>query len=431
MKKKFLPLIALTCFCLSLLFPLTGCKGAKVGEHDWPNILGYFSNCPKYTVYDYQTEEAYTYIYAYGSLEDVVNGNDYSCSVYVSESFKYDDFDSSTITKMDYAYSYSTKNQEKFKITPTNGVWSDYDEYGNEISTTKREQVEYDAPITLYSWIINWARNNYSAFEISSETDNTLTYSATKLEEVDSECQKIYGNTSIKGLSLIFEKDVYSNDYYDDSSDLYKLDAISVKGQDGLLFAMKNIDSLISEGDYELVYKNFINSSNFTLKGGEGIDYGEYYFTKNAIKIYTPNNPNKSQQESYLVADYDNNSAKFIRKTEQSTWDVQEITISAFESRKQELMKVYFGGIFNDGLGRLKNFYDADTLKYVWVGNNIETAMIGYDLTFNNVKIAFNDNRHDIKEMTYDYKMSANNTSVTHHFKITSVGSTVVNIPQI
>ena len=94
-------------------------------------------------------------------------------------------------------------------------------------------------------------------------------------------------------------------------------------------------------------------------------------------------------------------------------------------------MKVYFGGIFNDGLGRLKNFYDADTLKYVWVGNNIETAMIGYDLTFNNVKIAFNDNRHDIKEMTYDYKMSANNTSVTHHFKITSVGSTVVNLPQV
>jgi hypothetical protein len=57
--------------------------------------------------------------------------------------------------------------------------------------------------------------------------------------------------------------------------------------------------------------------------------------------------------------------------------------------------------------------------------------MIGYDLTFNNVKIAFNDNRLDIKEMTYDYKMSANNTSVTHHFKITSVGSTVVNVPQI
>ncbi len=434
MKRKFLTFIISICLSLSTVFSLTGCKEAKIGERDWPNLLGYFSHCPNFTLYEYTTGKAFTYSYPRGNLETVLNGGDYLATVYVSNEFRGSGVDDSKIVSMDYSYSYDVEKQEKFLFTPINGMWNNYDEYGNVISTITKEQVEYDEPCKLYPWLINFARNNYSQFTKSYEDDNSLTYSLKEenLGAVTDEINKVYGETNVKGLSLIFEKDVYTQDYYDDSSDLYKLDAISVKGQDGLLFTMKNIDSTIFQGEFDLTMKNLMDKSNFTLKGGEGVDYGEYYFTKNAIKIYTPNNPDATQREGYLVADYENQTAKFIKKTPEGSWDVQNISLGAFENRKQELIKVYLGGIIN-GYGNFKKYSDVigNDGYPTWAGSNIQKAMIGYDLTYNNVKIKLMDNSRTIKEMTFDYVMTAGENSLTHHFELNNCGSTTVNIPQI
>ncbi len=435
MKTRFLTLMISICLSLSAVFSLAGCKEAKIGEQDWSNTLGYFSYCPSYTVYDYQTGNAFTYSYSRGNLETVLIGEDYLVNVYVSNEFRGYGVDDSRIVSMDYAYSYDVEMKEKKLLTPINGEWNNYDEYGNLISTITKEQVEYDEPCKLYVWLINFARNNYSQFTKSHEDDNSLTYSLKEenLGVITEECKKIYGETNVKGVSFIFEKDVYTQDYYSDSSDLYKLDAISVKGQEGLLFTIKNIDSTINQGEFDLTMKNLTDKSNFTLKGGEGVDYGEYYFTKNAIKIYTPNNPDATQREGYLVADYENQTAKFIKKTPEGSWDVQNISLNAFENRKQDLIKTYLGGIIN-GYGNFKQYSDVigNDGYPTWAGSNIQKAMIGYDLTYNNVKIKIADNpSYTIKEMTFDYVMSANNTSVTHKFKLTDSGTTTVSVPQI
>lgn len=434
MKKRFLTVIISICLSLTTVFSLTGCKEAKIGERDWPNLLGYFSHCPNFTLYEYTTGKAFTYSYSRGNLEEVLTEDDYLVNVYVSNEFRGYGVDDSRIVSMDYSYSYDVEKQEKFLFTPINKTWSGYDEDGNAISTTTKETVEYDEPCKLYPWLINFARNNYSQFTKSYEDDNSLTYSLKEenLGAVTDEIKKVYGEINVKGLSLIFEKDVFANDYYDDSSELYRLDAISVKGQDGLLFAMKNIDSTIFQGEFDLTMKNLMDKSNFTLKGGEGVDYGEYYFSKNAIKIYTPNNPDATQKEGYLVADYENQTAKFIKKTPEGAWEVQDISLGTFENRKQELIKVYLDGIIN-GFGNFKKYSDVigNDGYPTWVGSNIQKAMIGYDLTYNNVKIKLMDDYRTIKEMTFDYVMNANNNSVTHKFKLTDVETTIVSVPQI
>lgn len=434
MKKKILTFIISIClfFCTSL--SLLGCKETKIGEQDWLNQLGYFSNCPSYTVYEYQTRKAFTYVYPRGSLETVLNDGNYLATVYVSNEFEGFSIDDSKLISMDYAYTYEIEEQKKTKLTPINGTWNNYDKYGNVISTIEKEQVEFDEPCNFYPWLINFARNNYAFFDKGYEDNNIITYYLKEehFKTITEKCKEVYGEVNVMGLGLTFEKDVYSNSGYNDSSDLYRLDKIFVRDQNNLLFTMGNIGATILEGEFDLTMKDLVEKSNFTLKGGEGVDYGEYYFTENAIKIYTPNNPDESQREGYLIIDRENDSAKFISKNAQGSFEVQDISVGAFENRKQDLIKAYLNGIIN-GFGSFKHYLDDknNSSHPVWVANGIKTQLIGYDITYNNVKIAFANTSRDISNITFDYVINAGESSITHNFKLTNFGSTTVNVPKI
>lgn len=433
MKKKILSLITLICLSFSISASTIGCnKEAKIGEQDWFNSMVFYSYCPPFTLYEYELNTATTFSYYTGDIDEIINGDNCRLGMFVTEEFMGENIEDSKISNANFMFFVDMETQEIKKRTPVGGNWANYYCYGANKDTVYEEAVEYIAPPTLYAWIFRWAQSRYSQFSKSHETDSTITYSTTgDLSEFTAECQKTYPNASVKAVSLTFRKDFYSQDHVNDSSDCYKLDSIVVKGQDGLLFSMKDIDNVILKSEHDFVFDEFITLSNFTLKGGEGVDYGEYYFTKDSIRIYTPNNPNESQKEMYLIADFDNEKAKSITKTAQGSWDVQEISLGSFENRKQELIKVYLNGIINNGYGSLKSYSDVQNNDgyTVWVANEIRSQIIGYDITYKNVNIKFDD-YNKIKEMTFDYVMSAGENSITHKFKLTDGGTTTVNAPQ-
>ena len=221
------------------------------------------------------------------------------------------------------------------------------------------------------------------------------------------------------------------------------VDSIAVKDQNGLLFVMKNMETTILEETHDIAFGVFYDESNFTLKGGEGVDYGEYYFTKDAVRGYTPNNPNADQKEFYLAADRANNTAKYIVKTEQGTWNAQTITIEQFESRKQSLMYTFFEGMEKYGYGKFKQHEDCVNTDenggytLLWKAKEIHGMALGVAQTYKNVSLRFNDtyisthSKTIFKEGSFDLVLSADEQSVTHHFKLTDGGTTTVTVPQV
>ncbi len=435
MKKKLLTLLTTCCLAISSLFGLTGCGGAEIEKSDWKTVLHYYPAYPTFTVYEFPNERALTYVFD-GDSENVLDKTNYH--VMVSNKFEGDDFASAKISSMDFRCGTTNKTR-----TPIGGEWYVKNERGSYVDNCEKGEYTGD-PITtseLYAWLFDWSKDNYSAFEKKSESKNGVVYKVKKdrLKAINTECQKVYADSTVSEVCLIFEvlgKDLYGA-RLSNSSDNYRLDGISVKDKNGQLFAIKNIETTIMQSAHEIVFKRFKDVSNFTLKGGTGVDYGEYYFTENAVKIYTPNNPNEDQREAYFVADYENQTAKYIKKTAQGQWTTQSISIAEFENRKESLIDVYFGGIIDNGYGSFKEYtlrYDA---KLKWFGDEIQAKLSGYDLKYKNLTIQFdtryisNSTGTKIEEMSFDYEMSANGTSVTHHFELTNGGTTTVEVPVV
>ena len=454
MKKKFVASLVTACLVLPSVLSFTGCGGAKISELDWANFMHYYPYAPTFTVYECQKERALTYEFDIGEVKDIKEGKG-RYYINVSNAYEGDSVENLKINSIDvgYYYNMNAENEEKgiqYMARPKNGEWYVADGNGDYKSVWNHPYRETpdgtEAKLTspaFYASILDWSKYNYSAFEKAGETDDTVTYvvKSDSLSAVTTLCQTVYSSSTVSGMSLIFEKDVYSNEgCSQESTAPYCLDSISVKDQNGLLFVMKNIDTTILEKEHELAFISFKDKSNFTLKGGEGVDYGEYYFTKDAIRVCTPNNPNKAQREFYLVADRANNTAKYIVKTEQGTWDVQNITIEQFESRKQNLIDVYFDGIITKGYGSFKGYVDYTNLNVnptlIWLADEIQATGLGVAVTYKNVNIRFNyheiyGQELNIKEASFDYVLSAGEQSVTHHFKLTDGGTTTVTVPQV
>ena len=438
MKKIFKKgLIFALLFCMAIpCAVMSACKNEEKGmtANKWHNALNLYA-FSGLTVYEYQSGQAFSFDYQ-GEPDKIINDQPCIYQLNVSDSFKGHTVDDARIQSIQALY-YMNSAQENvnWKNEAVNGQW--YNEQGERVYV--HEDYTGESPLNpkLYYWLIRWAQENKDAFEKTVTEGDRVTYQllGERISEVEGEITKTYSNASVKAMVITFERP----NKYDNNSDPYKLVSVSVSDATELLFAIKHFNGIIRQSSYEILRYNLYKYANFTLKGGEGVDYGEYYFTENAVRIYTPNNTNEAQKEAYLTVDYENNSAKYITKTA-GRWSAQTISVGEYESRRNTLIDMYLGGILEDGYSCFDKYFESidDIVQPMWHAEEIDSRFGLYAIKYENVVVKFTGvafsnqaNTMIVREMSFDYQLTSSGASVKYHYELTNGGSTVLTPPAV
>ena len=89
--------------------------------------------------------------------------------------------------------------------------------------------------------------------------------------------------------------------------------------------------------------------TNFTIKGGTDLDYGEYYFTENAFRVYTPNLEDPTRKDGYFGHDTQTDTYYQYRQDESGAWSKSAISGTIYENAYSQIYDLFFGYIINYG----------------------------------------------------------------------------------
>lgn len=101
--------------------------------------------------------------------------------------------------------------------------------------------------------------------------------------------------------------------------------------------------------------------TNCIIKGGEGADYGEYYFEENAFRVYTPNLQDITRNDGYFCYDEGEDKYYQYRKDESGKWYRSEMQAEAYNNAYSQIYDLFYA----NALDGSKNWYTKsnDTIK--------------------------------------------------------------------
>ena len=173
--------------------------------------------------------------------------------------------------------------------------------------------------------------------------------------------------------------------------------------------------------DYE---KAFDTLDNFTLIGGEGLDYGEYTFTENGFRIYTPNIEDPTRQEAFWQKDGE--QYIYYSKNAQGAWQKDATkTAEQYETARDNIADLLFGCL---GTRSIIPFRAKNNGKTYYTFRTEVTAS-PYTYVFQNVLIKVDDTAK-IVNATYNLEIKIGQTSATYSYTLTA-GNATITFPTV
>ncbi len=341
MKKKFLSLLLAICMIIPCVFILNACGSNSknpISQAKWEDT---FENC--------------SFEFYANNIESQI-----------------------TVTKN----SYSTANYEKGGTEYIREINSDEKTYYSiEISrfgkpTTEKTPIsanEYVYGRECFEPILNFVKDNYSNFKYNNDGYFLGAYYETNVSgQLKEKITELCGLTKDKYLFLINYK---SNNGGYSIYDLQIIDGSFVPNKEYRTGAIATftIDVFYTYSFY-FKDKSLKDLSDFNVDykiiGGTGVNYMEIYFTKNAVRFYTPN---QNDMDGYVDGIYynDNGTYKYYKKDMSGVWSESPSDEETYNNVKTQYFNMFGGGkIFeklNDNAimqdGKLTPFWNVTEIK--------------------------------------------------------------------
>ena len=201
---------------------------------------------------------------------------------------------------------------------------------------------------------------------------------------------------------------------------------LSEGGAFGLPLENVQLDLEFENGYFKYDVENIFDTlDNFTLIGGKGTDYGEYYFTENEFRLYTPKMPDPTQREAFWQKVGEGETAKYVYYTqnESGAWQKNDqMTENQYLNARGGIAELLFTCL-REKAGEAYAFtYENGVYKghYFSFDNGLATY------TFTEVKIVCDENNKivsatyklrieqgTVEPVTYSYTLTAGNTQIT------------------
>ena len=310
----------------------------------------------------------------------------------------------------------------------------DVETVGGETVTTlskrAKDETEWSEPQTVetpthaystddFAPFFNFVKDNYDSFEFKI---NYYEYTAKgdELAEIGNLIAAHTGNTGAY-------TDVVTVHITQEPTSGKRISNIifDCKGNDQASYSNRvdfnDVGSTILESDFDGAFGNL---TNFTLVGGTGLDYGEYAFTENAFRIYTPNIEDPTRQEAFWQKDGE--QYIYYSKNAQGVWQKDATkTQEQYENAREQIADLLFGCLAN----KKDNFYSKNEgkLYYAYGSLTVDAGLYTYD--FSNVRVTLDD-AGKITGATYNLKMTIGQASSEHSFVLTA-GNAAITFPTV
>ncbi len=349
MKKKFLSLLLAICMIIPCAFILNACGGKdkSISKAQWEELL---TDC---------------------TFKCTVNG-DYFCSAtknsYETTEYGTNEYDVWNIEHIRLIEDGQT-NYVKVKSPKGNPN-------RNEVSDLNEEDFIYGGE--YFAPIFDFVKNNYSKFKYDANTHRYPVYYAelqvsadakntiTSLSESNKDSYLFVvsvadlthvtgSNANMGGKYTIMSLQILDKSYSDYSA------------QDSGVIDFERFNRYVPEYLVRKVFDDFKNFEvEYKVVGGTGVNYMELYFTKNAMRFYTPN---QNDPEGYVDGIFcnDNGSYKYFKKDMNGVWSVTSIDQDTYNQRVTSLYEMFGGGKILDTIKNNLHIYN----KYM-TGSDVE-----------------------------------------------------------
>lgn len=323
MKKKLFSFILAICLIVPFAFLLTACGGNNPPNNGNQQYLDFMNISKSEWELNISTNNNFyvfteTIIeYEKGGLECITDW----CYKYIDgELIRHTGVSKNGMSEY-VTYSKDTSNSTKYYYEQIKYENSKYNTSYNTAVTLKYEIDEqtYHEDVSPILDLIDFIGNNYSKFNC---TDGFFNLSS--LDDLNS--TNYAKNLGITQLRVHRTSSTYYNDCYNIEVIYYI---------NNVIYRVLFYESTMQIG------KAFANLNNYTIKGGTSTDYGEYTFTQNRLKIYTPYLQDATQREAYYKFDKDTNKYIVYRQDADGNWSISETTDTFYNSFVDGLDKLY------------------------------------------------------------------------------------------
>lgn len=433
MKKKFLALATAVCLTAPIALSATGCGAsgpARMNESAWKSHFD---------------EVNFSLTWIYPEHEESRRAGEFRIA---ENSYYIQTFDSDNYIYTYYEYGKETVNgQNSYYKYQIYGISED-----EETVISAEEYTDYHdelKPLTdfFYNNYQNFAREELSekAYYYNKEADaHFAVYTGELPEAVKAIIEGFIGiEYNHHSIRAFCEYDRISSIYFMEEDPIFHGDSYNINNWSVQLTSFGEIESNKEVKQGRLNRKvnkaldeltDFENGSNFKVVGGKGVDYIEMYFTKNGMRMYTPNNtqPTAEGEPVYVDGIYfnDNGTYRYYKKTLEGVWSVEPIDKERYDSTIEQFYNFYGGGVFlEEKVHHNRNSYEGrkPNTWTLWSVN----AKLGYlDAYFHDVLLHY-DKNEKITKVTWnaDIEPLVGNT-LKYNYTLT-VGKGSFEIPTV
>ena len=215
--------------------------------------------------------------------------------------------------------------------------------------------------------------------------------------------------------SVFFMTDEYEVIEYDENSRGYDL-----SGRWELRLAFFNFAMSNYKAD------NIVDTmKNYTVKGGEGLDYMEFYFTETAMRYVTPNVVEDDANLEAILS-HEGGVYKYFKRTKTGPWQLEIIEEEDYWNRYKTMSEVFAGGILFDNLDQFDKKDNTFVRDYEISAGNMGLYTMYYD----DIVLNVND-RLNITSGSWTLKFESSTSfaqSLSYKYNLT-VGDAVITLP--
>lgn len=326
MKKKMVSLLLAGSMVLPCAVSLTACGGGRqdetISETEWQQM--FTTDCFKVGLvgdgfnFPAEMEENYSNLrYDLTYNEDVIQ---------VHNSYDYEDGNPETANAQSEFFTYVKETVA-----------------GSAVYKTSEDEPitenEYNAVLADYVTVLEYVRDNQASFTFTSPRYYQFDAQNSEIaDELDDILSALHVTTRAYMLTVV-------NGGMNVGTKAYVLDDLGNIMERGDLYHI-NFDKSLTNYAWSKVNKEL---TNCTIKGGTDLDYGEYYFTENAFRVYTPNLEDPTRKDGYFVHDTQTDTYYQYRQDESGAWSKSEISGIIYENAYSQIYDLFFGYIINYG----------------------------------------------------------------------------------
>lgn len=167
-------------------------------------------------------------------------------------------------------------------------------------------------------------------------------------------------------------------------------------------------------------------SVNYTVKGGEGIDYMEFYFVEDSMRFITPNVEEGANMEA--IFDYKDGVYRYYKRTKGGQWQVETLDETDYWNRYNTVTSSFTGGKIFENIHSLTKIGNKLERNYSLPAGNMGL----YSTSYNNIVLNLDDNANIIGGswiLNFEASIAAVQ-SLSYKFNMT-VGDAVIDVPNV